>query len=250
MTVKEQLIALDKKKYEILKETKGNLKHYDCPICKNRGVVYSWVNDEIRYKDCECMPIRKAYHTLETCGLKNDFKRYTLDAYKTEKTYQKVMKEMAIDFLKNETRAVIYSGMTGSGKTHLCTAISKEMILRYGDFEYMRYAEDFIKTRKDLNNFYVDIKERAEDKMKRYRTVKVLYIDDFLKVGNEDNIFDLIDARYKDHNLITIISTERTSDDIKKIDMAVHGRLKEMSGKHWLNIGFDEDKNYRIGENK
>ena len=246
MTVKEQLIALDKKKYELLNESEGNLKHYDCPICKNRGVVYSWVNDEIRYKDCKCMPIRKAHETLETCGLKDDFERYTFEAFKIDNPFQKFMKEMALDFLQNETRAIIFSGMTGSGKTHLCTAISKKLILKYGDFEYMRYAEDFIKIRKDLDNFYVDIKERAEDKMRRYRTVKVLYIDDFLKVGNDDKIFDLIDARYKDHNLITIISTERTSNDIKSIDMAVHGRLKEMSGKHWINIGYDEKKNFRV----
>ena len=57
----------------------------------------------------------------------------------------------------------------------------------------------------------MDTKKRAEDKLKEIKEADVLYIDDFLKVDLDkltfNLIWEIIDSRYYNPNLITIIST-------------------------------------------
>ena len=79
------------------------------------------------------------------------------------------------------------------------------------------------------------------------KTVKALYIDDFLKTYRDPAIaFDVINARYTAReNRATIISTEMNLDAIRNMDEATAGRIREMSQDYCYQIKQDPKRNYR-----
>lgn len=223
----------------------GSLKYYDCPICKNRG--YTWFADDmlVKSKVCECMPKRKINERLFESGLANEFKRYRLDNFEHETPYHQYMYDKAIKFIDNPTQAIYYGGQVGSGKSHICTAISRALIEKGYAFDYLKYADTFIVLKNKLDTY--GEADEALKKLKHYYTVKVLYIDDFLKVGRHIDAFNLIDSRYK-QGLITIISSEIYLEDIT--DEGIYSRIYQMCNGNVVRIEKHESKNYRLFKNK
>ena len=219
----------------------GHLKYYDCPICKNRGFIWYADNLLVGSKTCECMPKRKINRRLAESGLAYDFKRYRLDNFKNKKSYHKIMYDKAIKFIDNPTQAIYYGGQVGSGKSHICTAISKHMIEKGYEFEYLKYADEFITLLQQKTDY--DKAEEAIKRLKYLYNVKVLYIDDFLKSGRHLDCFTLIDSRYK-NDLITIISSEIYLEDIQ--DEGIRSRIYEMCHGNVIRIERDEVKNERL----
>jgi DNA replication protein DnaC len=117
-------------------------------------------------------------------------------------------------------------GKSGTGKTHLLSAISNYLLhdgfsVLY--FEHVNGIEDL------KSNF--DIMHEKVDLMK---TVDVLFWDDMFK-GRDlptdfimSKLFEVINYRYL-HNLPMLISSERTIDDIADIDEALASRIYERS---------------------
>ncbi|MBQ7347772.1 MAG: hypothetical protein IJW55_07430 [Clostridia bacterium] len=89
--------------------------------------------------------------------------------------------------------------------------------------------------------------------MNELKSVKVLYIDDFLKVqrGQQPTpadinlAFEIINHRDV-KNLRTIISTERTIDDIISLDDAVGGRIYELAKGFGMSLAYDKSKNFGL----
>ena len=75
--------------------------------------------------------------------------------------------------------------------------------------------------------------EELNERLDRLKKVKVLYIDDFLKGGcggpDKRLAFEIINARYNNSKLRTIISTEASIEAIVGIDEALGSRIKERS---------------------
>lgn len=91
----------------------------------------------------------------------------------------------------------------------------------------------------------------------QFKTVDVLYIDDLFKTGKAaDNsvqkptgadinvAFEIINYRYNNPSLLTIISSELTEDELIDIDEAIGGRIYERAKA--FTIGKSRDRNYRI----
>jgi DNA replication protein DnaC len=112
---------------------------------------------------------------------------------------------------------------------------------------------------KDLKNTINDYEEHNK-LLEKYRKADVLYIDDFFKNGKERDgkvqppsaadvqlAYDILNFRYFNPNLITIISSERTLNDIIDIDEATGGRIYERAnnGEYILNIKSDKKRNFR-----
>ena len=80
------------------------------------------------------------------------------------------------------------------------------------------------------------------------KSVKVLYIDDFLKgtatEADRNIAFDLLNARYIKPSLLTIISSEWTISRVLDWDEAIGSRIAERSKGCVLNI--TGSKNYRL----
>ena len=90
--------------------------------------------------------------------------------------------------------------------------------------------------------------EAYAEAMQPMKTVRALYIDDFLKGSVTDadkNIaFDLLNARYITPDAITIISTELTIDRILSWDEAIGSRINQRAKDYMLNIG--KKQNWRL----
>ena len=58
--------------------------------------------------------------------------------------------------------------------------------------------------------------------------------------------FQLINYRYN-NDLVTIVSSELLMSDLRKIDEAIAGRMKQKAtNRYMVQIGRDENKNYRF----
>ena len=84
-----------------------------------------------------------------------------------------------------------------------------------------------------------------------------MYIDDLFKTGKADDntvqkptgadinaAFEIINYRYNNPSLLTIISSELSQDELIDIDEAIGGRIYEKSTA--FSIGKNRDRNYRI----
>lgn len=229
----------------------------DCHICLNRGYIY-YTDDgyEILSRKCECMKKRNIQRTINSSGLKDNFERYQMDNFETKESFQKHIKELALDFVNNHRKQnavenyieswFYIAGQVGSGKSHICTAISSELINQGYNFKYLDFAHDMSRLTNELRSGYVDVREKAEREFETLTNVKILYIDDFLKTNDDRHVFDLINSRYGKNDLITIISSERIFD---KNEVGLEGlpsRIYERAGKYYITINKDTNKNWRV----
>lgn len=230
-------------------DTAGNLKGYDCPKCKNRGYIY-FANGTYKVsRECECMTTRRALARIERSGLKDLMTRYTFEKYLTPNPWQKKAKETAQRYLENPNGAWFAAlGAVGAGKTHLCTAICAELLNCGQDVRYMLWKDESRQLKAAVND-----SEDYERLIRPLQTVRVLYIDDFWKTkkyeqpsqGDINLAFEILNARYNDSRLITIISSERVIQDLLDIDEAVGSRILERTRGFCLNLP-GNDKNWRL----
>lgn len=241
---------------------KNLIDGYNCNICRNKGFICklrerkNLRGDDI-YEEylvpCKCDKIRKSIMRMKRSGLEKLIKRCRFENYETTEEWQKIIKEKAIRFTKNPAPVFYIGGQSGSGKTHLCTAISRELLLQGKELRYVLWRDESVKIKSMMNKDNAGY-EMAVDEMKK---VDVLYIDDFLKVpiGNTENrptvadlslALEIINNRYN-AQLITIISSEWTVREIIGFDEALGGRIYEMAGEeNCANLKKDKSKNYRL----
>lgn len=87
--------------------------------------------------------------------------------------------------------------------------------------------------------------------MSDLKSVPVLYIDDLFKgaerptQGDLNIAFELLNHRYNNENLYTIISTEKLLDDLIRIDEAIGSRIAERSKGHRIQLNRDPARNWR-----
>jgi DNA replication protein DnaC len=228
---------------------------YDCPICKNKGVIYKVDEYMGNYKEiatkCKCDTVRRSIMRMKRSGLEDVIKEKTFARFEATETWQKVVKQEAEEYANNPDGWYFIGGQSGCGKTHICTAISREFLLKGMETYYMKWRDDVAK----LKGLSLDAEER-EEMISKYKNAKVLYIDDLFKTGrNPDgtepkptaadiNIaFEIINYRYCKPDLLTIISSELSINEILDIDEATGGRICERAKV--TNISKDRSRNYR-----
>lgn len=226
---------------ESFNETEGNLKGYDCPICKNKGMIAELVEGQDLYRPCNCMSIRRVSNLRRESGIENLLERYTFETFKEETQWQKGLAWRAKKYIKTGSWFFI-GGQVGSGKTHICTAIVKELLSNGIACRYMLWRNEASRLKANVNESVYG------DMIKNLTEIPVLYIDDFFKGGvtqGDINLaFELINDRYNSRKA-TIISSEKTINDLLNIDEAIGSRIVERSGEFITNITRKE--NYRLG---
>lgn len=229
----------------------GKLTGYDCPKCKNRGefMLYDEENNTTAIRDCECLEVRRRIAMIEASGLGEKLKNNTFARFKAEEAWQKSIKKQAMRYLGDCTGNWYYiGGQVGCGKTHICTAIAGELLRRGYPTRYMLWRDDAVRIKQLLKD-----EEEYARQVGDLKTVKVLYIDDFFKVkqgekptaGDVNLAFEILNYRYNDPQLITIISSEYGTRELLKTDEAVGSRIYERSRKYNVCIGADRRKNQR-----
>lgn len=231
----------------------GELEGFDCPICLNRGYIYYASEGALpgvaylKTRDCECMERRRNKRRIERSGLKDLMSRYTFDTWQTPERWQEIDMELARQYAKERCGWFLAAGHSGSGKTHLCTAICAELLNAGMNVRYILWRDMSVQAKAVVND-----DEEYERITAPLKQVRVLYIDDLFKVGRgkeptsgDVNLaFELLNARYNDSTKLTIISTERSMEELMDIDEAVGSRIYERSKGYRLD--FSDKPNWRI----
>lgn len=220
---------------------------YDCPKCRNKGLIFYVDGNSEMSCECSCMKIRQNIRRMKRSGLENVIKDCTFAKYEATDDWQKNIlagaKKFAEEVDNLEKKWFFMGGQSGSGKTHLCTAIARELLLRGKELRYMRWIDDSRTLKAIVND------EKYEHFMNQFKNTEVLYIDDLFKIQpNEPDIrlaYEILNYRTQNPKLITIISSERHINEIIDIDTAVGSRIYDDTKNHAFNIGRDPKRNYR-----
>lgn len=258
--------AREQEKADMYNASEGNLNEedgYNCDICKNKGYVAVVThNEQFGYYmesllNCRCCRIRNAIRRLNRSGLKARVKACTFDRYETQDAWQKTIKETALRFCDSHNGEWFFiGGQSGSGKTHICTAAAIAKLKQGKELRYMEWREEVPKIKASITDA-----ERYAETMKTLKETDVLYIDDLFKTGkNAEGVaaqptaadvnlaFEIINYRYNQPELVTIISSERTLIELMEIDEAIAGRIAERTKAHGFCINLKQDarKNWRM----
>lgn len=199
---------------------------FNCEKCNNTGVIVTKTGlCEISSRECSCMPIRRSLRRIRNSGMIDMLERYTFENYQTPNKETERVKRLAEQFVDDEGWLYIF-GRSGSGKTHICTAICSEKIKQGVEVYYMSWRDESV----SLKSCITDT-ELYDQRIRKLKTVPVLYIDDFLKGGESEAdirlAFEIINARYNDRKLKTIISSEKDIESLLDTDEALGGRIYE-----------------------
>lgn len=260
---KKRIRHLEQTSCDFFNESKGFLNEadgYNCDICKNKGGIMRLKETDDNfyqvYTPCKCMKFRGMLKKLKRSGLARSIKEYSFEKYETKEPWQENLKRQAIKFTKDDQNTWFYiGGQSGCGKTHLCTAITAHYLRQNKSAFYMLWRDEITKIKSLITD-----NELYEKIISELKTVEVLYIDDMFKMGKDQNgqvqsptsadiniAFEIINYRYNNRDLVTIISSERSIHDIMDIDEAVGGRIFERcnKGEYVFDIKKDAKKNYR-----
>jgi len=232
----------------------GTLQGNDCPICKNKG--YVMILDEMytALKECECLRTRKNKKLIEKSGLKQLIQEYTFEKFVANETWQRVIKEKALSFVQDtDSHWFFIGGQVGSGKTHICTAIVNELMKQGHEALYMLWRDEIMKLKANV----MEGKEYFQN-IQTFKTKKGFYIDDLFKsergkqpTTSDINIaFEILNARYNNPELITILSSEKILKEILGIDEAIGSRIFQRAGSYILELNKNPKMNMRLRERK
>lgn len=190
-------------------------------------IVWQGEGGSVKTKRCKCMDQRVSLRRIERSGMKDMLKRYTFQTYETPDAARVRVKVTAEKFTEADDGWFYIAGQSGSGKTHICTAICSRLIERGRDVYYMKWRDESRNLKALINS------DEIEPALDRLKKVAVLYIDDFFKGGNNEAdvrlAFEILNARYNDSKLRTVISSEVDMEQLLQIDEALGGRIYERS---------------------
>lgn len=233
----------------LLNREPGDLKGYDCPTCLNRGFIWHVEGGEKWTEPCRCRETRAGLQRLKKSGLEAAAELCTFARFQTEEDWQKNMLKTAKSFLADKNRQWMFvSGQSGCGKTHICTATAVRLLKAGAKTRYMQWTT----AARELQAAIFD-EDTYNALIAPLKTTKVLYIDDLFKTpGNTPPsdkdfrlAFEILNARYNDPHLITIISTEHSLRALAEMDTALAGRIAERCGQYRVQIAVKPGRNYR-----
>ncbi len=253
---------LERMKVEVFNRTDGDLNlqdGYSCPLCRNRGKTLELVEvggkPRAKFFECRCMNVRSTIRRMQRSGRQDVISKYTLNKFLVENDFQRRLKEGAIGYLKAGKGWFFVGGQSGCGKSHIGTAIFRELLLSGKQAQYMAWREDAPRLKRMLRSEGEDYCEAVD----RYKKAEVLYIDDLFKTGRENGekpqrptaadinlAYEILNYRADHPGAMTILSTECTLTQLIEIDEAIGGRIAELSRPYLFSINPDRAKNYRL----
>lgn len=225
-------------------KAKAPKSEYKCVNCKDTGfVIINQIKGQPVIKECNC----KKKDRLKQQWIDNGFNvmcnNLTFSKFDSKKNkVSKRMKEIAESFIKdfeciqfNKNNSIAFLGEPGTGKTHICTAISLELLKKDFKVVYFPYRECI----DEMIDLRISDKNKYEKKLSKYQKCNILFLDDLFKGGYTDAelklIFKILNYRYNNH-LSIIVSSECLSSELLEIDKAIGSRIIEMSKDMVLDI--------------
>lgn len=227
---------------------------YDCPKCKNRGnFAFIGEDGQAHLRECDCIARREALRNLHISGLSDLLTRYTLDTWQCREPWQRSLLERVQRYAERPEGWFVLTGSPGTGKTHLCTALCGLLLERGYYVRYMLWRDFAQKAKAAVNDA-----DAYSELLRPFLSAKVLYIDDFFKAGRALNrasgkrepmsptegdinlAFAVINTRYNNPKLLTVISSEMSLGNMLDTDEAVGSRIAERA-RNWYQDLRDKD---------
>ena len=214
--------------------------HYSCPVCKDTGYVKGQAV-------CKCLKEALIKATILSSGIghlieKQSFESFNVEYFKDDAELYRIMKinlkttsSYAENFSKDSPNLLLY-GHTGTGKTHLSTAIARKVIEKGYDVIYdstQNIISDFETDR--FKNAY----SNAEPKAEKYLECDLLILDDlgteFVTPFTISCLYNLLNTR-QNRGLPTLISTNLSPTDLQtKYEDRICSRIM---GRNCIILGF------------
>lgn len=224
---------------------------YECDKCKDEGGHF-YKRDGVEYfADCECRLRAKTEHLFKSSQITFEFRNKTFQSWDTSWLSDEVRSAhkcalsyvSKFDEIRNTRKnSISLLGKSGAGKTHLLMAIANSLLNRGIQVQYFPFVEGFNELKSDFDTL--------NNRIEKMQRAEVLFIDDLFK-GRKENtqfqieqIFGVVNYRYM-NNLPLLISSEKTVEELLKIDEALGSRIYEMSKNHIVELVGDGN-NYRM----
>jgi len=230
-------------KVDAINSVPGELEHYDCKACLNRGYVARRDGDSITTAACGCMAERRFRRRIADSGLSHLLEKCTFDRYTTSEPWQQRANDMAQQYVANAASGWFCAlGSVGAGKTHLCVAICNAL-LSTREIRWMQWRDDSNHLKSVINE-----PDQYGAMINKLKSVSVLYIDDLFKGKSPTKAdinlaYEILNHRYAG-NKSTIISSELTMAELLDVDEGVGSRIYERS-KGYV-VEFSGQKNQRL----
>ena len=191
--------------------------HYTCGICSDTGFVDT--------RMCVCLKELLITKNIKSSGMgrlieKQSFENFELDWYKSnEQDYTRMCHnyKVARDFAKNfpaHSDNLLLIGSTGTGKTHISTAIAKEVI--HQGYDVLYDSTQNILSAFENDRFHSGY-GRKEPEADKYLECDLLIVDDLgAEFSNQFGIaalYNLINTG-QNRGLSTIISTNLSAKEL------------------------------------
>ena len=204
--------------------------HYSCSDCSDTGFIGG-------ERMCHCFREALIKQTILSSGIGNliesqSFDNFNLDWYKSdEDTYTRMKANLAaaksyVKGFKRKKENLLLIGGTGTGKTHISTAIAREIIS-------LGYDVIYDSTQNIVNDFEADKfrsgYSQSVPKSEKYLECDLLIIDD---LGTEFSsqftlscLYNLLNTR-QNRGLSTIISTNLSAEQLaQKYEDRIYSRI-------------------------
>lgn len=219
------------------------LDNMHCEICGDSGTITRTDENGCQWsRPCECMKQRLSIRRINGSGLQDIVKRYSFDNYETPTERHRQIKAKAKEFTIVPVECFMIVGRSGSGKTHICTAICNELMTKGWNLKYMMWRTEAAELKAMITE-----REEYKRRINQLRNVPVLYIDDFWKGtvsdGDINLAFTILNERYNSSGKKTIISTELSMEKILAKDEAIGGRIAERAKGYVIQA---PDENWRL----
>ncbi len=217
--------------------------HYTCPDCSDSGFVGG--------RMCKCFKEMLITENIKSSGMgnlieKQSFENFDIERYKvSEEGYQRMKSNLKDieDFIDNFgkiSQTLLFVGKTGTGKTHLSTAIAKSLIEK--GYEVLYDSSQNIVAAFEHDRFksgYGPYEPRGD----KYLECDLLILDDlgteFVNQFTIACLYNLINTR-QNKGLSTIISTNLSANELTtKYEDRIYSRLMGKDSKIVLFIGKD-----------
>ena len=218
--------------------------HYTCADCSDTGFIGGT-------RTCHCLKELIIKGRIEASAMgrlieRQSFDNFDLTRYSyDEKIYERMKANLAAaknyvrDFAKKQQNLLLV-GSTGTGKTHVSTAIARELIHQGYDVIYdstQNIISDFEADR--FRNSY----GREENKSEKYLDCRLLIIDDLgTEFSNQftlSTLYNLLNTR-QNKGLPTILSTNLSQGELAaKYEDRIFSRIIGSDSKVLLFVGKD-----------
>ena len=217
--------------------------HYSCGICSDSGFANG--------RMCACFRKALLKENIKSSGIGNLIEKQSFDNFdllhygdtEIKKRMEKNL-EMCRDFAENFGKRrgdnLLFIGKTGTGKTHLSTAIAKTVI-ELG-YEVLYDSTQNIVAAFESDRFKSGYGHR-ESESEKYMECDLLILDDlgteFVNQFTVSCLYNLLNTR-TNKGLSTVISTNLSHEELsKKYEDRIYSRIMGMNSTILLFVGKD-----------